>query len=238
MTFGKVFSTITTALAAGILVAGCQSFGVEVTREVTREVTVVVTDGAAVAQAVESATSAATASATPSPSPTRRGTATPRISATPDLFPTPSVGQVYVADQKFQNGRMFWIEPVDQIWVALYDDNGDAVWQVYDDTFEEGMIESDPSFVAPEELFQPTRGFGKLWRENTPLRNRLGWATETEIGYITTYEYHARGTVSDNNDFLDEPGYHLVKTEAGETFEFDEADWQWEVIRIEPTATP
>ena len=40
---------------------------------------------------------------------------TPSISATPDVRPTATIGQIQVAEEVFEHGRMFWIQPRKQI---------------------------------------------------------------------------------------------------------------------------
>jgi hypothetical protein len=35
---------------------------------------------------------------------------------------------------------------------------------------------------------QPIRGFGLVWRTNTGVRDRLGWATSPEIPYEGMYQ--------------------------------------------------
>gem|GEM_PF-3498481 len=95
--------------------------------------------------------------------------------------------------QAFQNGRMVWLRELksgdtvtpNQI-IVLYNDGH---WARFDDTWQEGQPETDPSIVAPEGLIQPKRGFGKLWRSNADVRNRLGWATVEEKPYVATYQW-------------------------------------------------
>ena len=57
---------------------------------------------------VAEATAEITAEVSPTPGPT----------ATPDVFPTPIVGQILIAEQEFQNGKMFWLQPINQVWIA------------------------------------------------------------------------------------------------------------------------
>ena len=126
---------------------------------------------------------------------------------------------------------MFWLEPVDQIWVLSTDDEGKNVWSVYNDTFEEGDPETDERVVAPEGFFQPERGFGKVWRENPEIRQTLGWAIESEFGHSTTYEYHAGGTVTNENVFVPGAGYHVLTSLYNEVIRFNEGQWNWEITR-------
>lgn len=200
--------------------------------EVTRLVTVVVTPSAPDAEGESTAEVASIeASATAEPDATR----TPIFiqTSTPDVFPTPSVGQVYVAEQGFQNGRMFWLEPVKQIWVTWTNERGETIWSVFDDAFEEGMMESDDNIVPPEGLFQPERGFGLLWRTNDGVRDQIGWAIEPEFGYVTRYEYRAGGIVTESNEYVAGPGRHIIQTLARERIQFNEGIWTWELTELD-----
>lgn len=163
------------------------------------------------------ATATITASVTPS------HTSTPEPTPTTDPLPTPVVSQIQVAEQVFERGRMFWLQPVDQIWVMVVTREGGGEWSVYQDTFEEGQPETDPSIVPPNErLLQPMRGFGKLWRENPDVRAALGWAITPEFGYVTRYEYHR--VAPDRPD-----GFHLLTSLYEEVFRFNEADGTWQL---------
>ena len=163
--------------------------------------------------------------ATLEPSITPTATTTP----TPDPFPTPVIGQIYVAEQRFENGWMFWLQPVGQIWVLTVNEDNEGIWSVYDDTFVEGEPEIDPEIVPPEGLYQPERGFGKLWRENPEVREAMGWALDVELGHTTRYEYYAGGTVNEDNEYEPGPGYHLVESLFGDTFRFNEGSFTWQL---------
>ena len=156
-------------------------------------------------------------------------TAEPTITPTPDPFPTPVRGNIYVAEQRFEGGWMFWLQPNGQIWLLSADESDRNIWSVYDDTFIEGEVEFDPQIVAPENRHQPIRGFGKLWRENLEVRQELGWALSTEIGHTTRYEYHQGGHLDAANAYVPGPGYHLVRGESGETFRFNEESFTWSI---------
>lgn len=209
--------------------------------EVTRVVTVVVTpegnstDGDADAQSsgplpVNSPqpTSESTVEATAAPT----ETATAGPTATPDVFPEPIVGEIFIAEQDFQNGKMFWLQPINQIWIATTNSEGEQIWINQDDEFEEGMPENDPALTPPATgLLQPVRGFGRIWRADTELQNMVGWATGEEFGYTTNYEYHWGGTVNENNEYAAGPGYHLIQTLNRTIYRFDEETRTWEIIR-------
>lgn len=83
------------------------------------------------------------------------------------------------AEQQFEHGFMLWLEANNSVFVFAKDGR----FQRYEDTFVEGQPENDPSFVPPENLYQPVRGFGKVWRENLEVREKLGWATGRELGF-------------------------------------------------------
>ncbi|MEO0560516.1 MAG: hypothetical protein AAF125_00280, partial [Chloroflexota bacterium] len=101
----------------------------------------------------------------------------------PDGFPPVTNAEVQVAEQVFEGGRMFWVQPVNQLWVMIVNEDGRGQWLVYPDNFDEAVDDpTDPAIVAPEGLIQPERGFGKLWRENPEIRDALGWAVTPEFG--------------------------------------------------------
>jgi hypothetical protein len=162
-------------------------------------------------------------------SPTTAPTPTFAPTATPDIFPTPTVGEVQVAEQLFQRGRMFWVQPTQQIWVLILTGEGRGSWTVYPDTYQDGVdAEVDAAIVAPDGLIQPTRGFGKLWRDNQDVRDDLGWATTPEFGYVSRYEYHPGGTIR-NGAYVAAPGYHILYSLYQEQFRFNEVDSTWQL---------
>lgn len=160
-------------------------------------------------------------------------TQTPAPTPTLDPFPTPVINQIQVAEQPFEHGRMFWIQPQSEIWVAIEIDEDRGRWEIYEDTFEEGQPEMDPGIVPPSEnLYQPERGFGKLWRENEDVREALGWAvTPMEFGYISPYEYHAGGVVNGQATYIPAAGYHILFSLYEELYRFNEADQTWQLGR-------
>jgi hypothetical protein len=218
-----------------LLLAACQSSNQSTmyVQEVTRVVTVVATaidSGSVVAQA-NTPLPTATASTIPSQMPSSpTATFTPAPTTTPDVFPTPSIGEIFVAEQVFERGRMFWLEPVNQIWVITQDEEGRNAWYVFQDTYDDNEPESDPSLQPPAGLMQPIRGFGKLWRENQDIQDLLGWATDSELGYFTRYEFHAGGEVSSDNEYIPGPGYHLIETLDQQVIRFNEVDRTWQIV--------
>lgn len=220
---------IVTSLAAVGAIAACQ--GVQPTMlvmEVTREVPVTVIVTAAPTSGPISLVTT-TPSATPPGTPVITATSSPI--PTLDAFPTAVVGQIFIADQPFERGRMFWLQPVDQIWVLTTSADGTQNWQVFNDDFRDGMIERDTSIVAPTggNLMQPERGFGKLWRETPELRQQLGWAVGDELGYTTRYEYNAGGEVNPQGTYVPASGYHILQTLDNQVYTFLEGVRTWSV---------
>jgi hypothetical protein len=136
-----------------------------------------------------------------------------------------------MAEEVFEHGRMFYIQPRDQIWVMVAEDEDQThgTWSVYPDTFIDGEPEFDPSIVPPDGMYQPERGFGKLWRENEDIRAALGWGLTPEFGYVSNYEYHAGGEVN-NGVYTPAPGYHVLFTLDDVAYRFNEADNTWELL--------
>jgi hypothetical protein len=155
---------------------------------------------------------------------------TPSISATPDVRPTATMGQIQIAEEVFEHGRMFWIGPRKQIWVMYDNGQGTGEWKVYDDTYVDSEPQSDPSIVPPDGKFQPTRGFGKLWRSNPEMKDKLGFGTTPEFGYVSNYEYHPGGQVDTEGVWQAGPGYHILFSLYNEKFQFNEVDGTWKKL--------
>jgi len=221
-------------LSLSALLVGCQErqvtqFLMEVTREVTREVTVVVMVTENGTQAISSATPPPSATAIATNSPIVATPTTDTLNPSVASMPTPIVTQIIVAEQVFENGRMFYIQPQDEIWVMIYADEAgtSGQWRFYPNSWEDGMTELDTSIAPPEGQFQPERGFGKLWRENVAVRDALGWALDTEYGLVTNYEFHAGGMIS-NNEYVAGPGYHILTNRDGFNYVFQQSDGTWQ----------
>lgn len=175
------------------------------------------TDDAATAEASTEAQPVTAAAVTATPMPTVL------LTATPDSRPTATVGQIQVAEQVFEHGRILWIQPRRQMWVMIDSGQGRGRWMIFDDTYAEGEPESDPSLTPPSGQYQPERGFGKLWRTNTEVKDALGWGVTPEFGYVSNYEYHPGGTVD-----TPAPGYHILFSLYQERFRFNETDGTWQ----------
>jgi hypothetical protein len=89
---------------------------------------------------------------------------------------------VGIAIEHFEHGTMVWVER-DEGRPMIYVLFEDGSYEGYEDTWEEGQPASHGQ-TPPPGLYEPVRGFGKLWYENTGarIRARLGWATDPEAG--------------------------------------------------------
>lgn len=102
------------------------------------------------------------------------------------LIPISSAVEINIAYERFENGHMFWVQPVDSIWVLTGIESGG--WRIYRDEF----IDTSPltAISAPAGLLAPERGFGFVWRQYSQVQDQLGWAIAPEVGARITYEYH------------------------------------------------
>jgi hypothetical protein len=82
--------------------------------------------------------------------------------------------------QRFERGTMLWIASTKMIMVLRGGTTSGGGWAQYHDTWDSSMPELDPGLVPPAGMFQPVRGFGKIWRE-TGERGNIGWATTAEF---------------------------------------------------------
>ena len=122
------------------------------------------------------------------------------------------------AEQPFEGGIMIWLEVTKSIFVFYKDER----WQRFDDTWMEDQAESDPGIVASEGRYQPIRGFGKVWREQSDVRERLGWALGVELAFESKLQEQKL------EDGIDRVSYLL--TFNGQVFAFvnrgsDGGDW-------------
>jgi hypothetical protein len=93
------------------------------------------------------------------------------------------------AEEKFTGGFMFWRGDLRLIY-SLYND---GTWQSFVDTWVEGQMEWDTTIVPPAGYYQPKRGFGKVWREQPGVRQKLSWATTEERGLGASWQAYQGG---------------------------------------------
>ena len=110
------------------------------------------------------------------------------------LFICPIDGVVYsaAAEQQFEHGRMIWLaQPQHTLFspqatiIVVYDisEYPQQSWQEYPDLWIPENPVDDPTLIPPTGFYQPTRGFGEVWRLYPEVRERLGWAIAPEVGY-------------------------------------------------------
>jgi hypothetical protein len=110
------------------------------------------------------------------------------FSPAPDICP---IGPAIITDgaeQHFERGTMLWVSAEDRIYV-LFDDGQLPRWSAYSDEWDEGEPPKDEGIEPPPGLQQPVRGFGLIWREESTVRERLGWAVDAERGYETALQW-------------------------------------------------
>jgi len=84
------------------------------------------------------------------------------------------------AEQPFERGRMIWRGDTRQVIVF----HEDGTWASYEDTFVSGVDPISTDAAPPSGGVQePAFGFGKVWREQPGVRDRLGWALTEERGF-------------------------------------------------------
>lgn len=158
------------------------------------------------------ATSLPAATPTPTPTPCPLAPAAPFTSTYSQAAeqlgcPLSDASQLFLAEQPFERGLMFWREDLRTIYV-LYTDGS---WGQYMDTYQEDQPPYDATIVPPAGLYQPVRGFGRVWREEEGVRQGLGWATAAEQGGTGLLQVFQRGLMLLN------PGgrVYVLYTEGG-----------------------
>lgn len=146
-----------------------------------------------------------------------------------DVCPSGAAISTWTAEQMFQGGRLIWLEQAQTGGVGMlpqilvfYDDGR---YEQHPDTWTNAEPESDPAIVPPAGLFQPVRGFGKIWRENPSVRDRLGWATAPEQGFDTQWQLQIRESI---------PSVAFVRTLAGQVIQINGWGWNsggdWQIV--------
>jgi hypothetical protein len=95
------------------------------------------------------------------------------------------------AQQPFEQGWLFWRRDNN----LIYGLGPDQTWFFTGDTWRDGDLSYDSTINPPANLYQPVRGFGKVWRERPGVREALGWATAEESGFTTIIQEFAAGQV-------------------------------------------
>jgi hypothetical protein len=105
--------------------------------------------------------------------------------------------QAWILDtgwQPFERGQMLWsagigwkLQPV--VYV-LYED---GTYQLFEDTYDEGVDPFEGELAPPPGLYQPQGSLGKVWRDGIGVSERLGWATAPEGRDLTQMQVFTNG---------------------------------------------
>lgn len=77
---------------------------------------------------------------------------------------------------------------------AVYVLDADGAWVQYADTWDDSQPADDPALVPPDGLWQPVRGFGKVWREQLGgPQSTIGWALAGEMPFEMQVQSFAGG---------------------------------------------
>lgn len=104
------------------------------------------------------------------------------------------------AGHDFQGGRAYWYQdaPIpDTGQGVIFIIYNDGTWEAYSDTFNPDIHPmQDPNIQPPQDLFQPERGIGLIWRSNPAIREKLGWAYEPEYLFDGRFQFPDTGNPS------------------------------------------
>ena len=96
----------------------------------------------------------------------------------------PEAREIGIADmvvQRFELGLMVWRGDTRMIYVFKGGPRDTlGTWRQFRDNWTETEPTPRPQATPPAGMFEPERGFGKVWRENPDIKRDLGWATERE----------------------------------------------------------
>ncbi len=115
----------------------------------------------------------------------------------PERCPAAVADESYAAGQYFEHGLMVWVEDADDFYVFYQGEDAQGFqtfdW-VSDIRLKPGASPDNRiGETPPPGLLEPVSGFGMVWRGEVEdvradVRQRLGWATETEFGFTTAYQ--------------------------------------------------
>jgi hypothetical protein len=159
----------------------------------------------------------------------------PTATAQPPSYPAPTQVNVAAVYEPFERGFMIYLSDRKQIWVFIRPTLANTTtnlpvnfgqWLAYADTFKDGEPETDPTFAAPTRLLQPKRGFGKVWRENAPVRSGIGWALDWEAPYNASLTTYPIGTLA-GGKFNHKFSFHIITLPDGSAIHVNEATYMW-----------
>lgn len=120
-----------------------------------------------------------------------------------------------VTIQQFEHGLMMWWQQTGSIWV-LTDDGQAFLFE----SLSYGRLSDNPvNENAPGGLLKPVFGFGKVWGHFPWVRQALGWATEVEEGFRTTFERRHRAA------YLPQISFNLTLPDGQTLSIYDSFTW-------------
>jgi hypothetical protein len=152
--------------------------------------------------------------------------------------PAPVQSSVSAVYQDFEHGSMVYMGDRKLIWVFIQSiaEPGSPVpttryglWLGFADTFQDGEPETLPTFQPPDTFQQPKRGFGKVWRENAPVRDALGWALDFERPYTAIVVDYTIGEMYGDGTFGHLATMHAVTDINGNMIHIDESTNLWSI---------
>ncbi|MBE0689214.1 MAG: LysM peptidoglycan-binding domain-containing protein, partial [Anaerolineae bacterium] len=121
----------------------------------------------------------------PTPTYTATYTPSPTLTVSPSATFTGSEPSIGTTFQMFEGGFMLWRADTSDIWVffSLGGDSGEIA--VIPNVIY-GLLPINRVLTPPPGRIRPDNGFGRVWSNFTEVRQRLGWATTGEQGYLMT----------------------------------------------------
>lgn len=124
--------------------------------------------------------------------------------ANPPAYACPGHPPIYsqAATQRFEHGRMIWVETTDVFYIFLDSVGGNkAAFQQYAVPLAlkpGASVDNRTGETPPAGWVEPVSGFGLLWRGEVDgaenVRAALGWAVEPEYGYESAVQCEATFT--------------------------------------------
>jgi hypothetical protein len=93
-----------------------------------------------------------------------------------------------MTEQYFEGGFMVTWKGTNRIYV-LYDG---GQWESFQDTYRSGDV-SERGFPVPDDKYEPTGSFGKIWWGLGGPGSKLGWAVEEARSFTGEYQKMERG---------------------------------------------
>lgn len=121
----------------------------------------------------------------PTPTPTTTLTPSPTYTVSPTATLTGSEPQIGTTFQLFEGGFMIWRADTSDIWV-FFNLGGEAGEIAVIPNIIYGLLPINRTLTPLPGRLRPDNGFGRVWSNFAEVRQRLGWAVNSEWGYLMT----------------------------------------------------